>query len=304
MTEISMGAGAGGFNWLPVHVAERTGILEKRGLTLSIKRLGAVDKATAAVKAGEVQIAITPPEGAIRDFAGGGDLRIVGGNMNLLPMTLVASKRYERIEDLKGARLGTSSLTEGTAIYTMEMLARHGLEYPRDYSFVVAGVHPARWKALQEGTIDAAVQPMPLNFVAIDAGYSNLGEVTDYIPEIVFTALIVNRGWATQNRSSLVALLESLIEATRLVYDSANDSLLTEIMMELGQTDRRYAKRAIDEMRKLDAFARDLEIPKTALAKSLELMHKAKLADDAVVATGPGVIDDGFRAEALENLKK
>src|SRR5687767_1049285 len=107
MTEISMGAGAGGFNWLPVHVAERTGILERRGLTLSIKRLGAVDKATAAVKSGDVQIAITPPEGAIRDFASGGDLRIVGGNMNLLPMTLVARAHYQRIEDLKGARLGT-----------------------------------------------------------------------------------------------------------------------------------------------------------------------------------------------------
>jgi NitT/TauT family transport system substrate-binding protein len=183
------------------------------------------------------------------------------------------------------------------------MLARHGLEYPRDYSFVVAGVHPARWQALQDGRIDAAVQPMPLNFVAFDQGYSNLGEVTDYIREIVFTALIVNGDWATQHRAPLVALLESLIEATRVVYDAANDPLLTEIMMELGQTDQRYAERAIDEMRALDAFALDLAIPEAALAKSLELMHKAKLADDIVVATGPGVIDDRFRIEALGNLK-
>jgi NitT/TauT family transport system substrate-binding protein len=142
-----------------------------------------------------------------------------------------------------------------------------------------------------------------LNFVAFDQGYSNLGEVTDYIREIVFTALIVNGDWATQHRAPLVALLESLIEATRVVYDAANDPLLTEIMMELGQTDQRYAERAIDEMRALDAFALDLAIPEAALAKSLELMHKAKLADDIVVATGPGVIDDRFRIEALGNLK-
>jgi ABC-type nitrate/sulfonate/bicarbonate transport system substrate-binding protein len=91
MTEISLGAGAGGFNWLPVHLAERAGLLERRGLSLSIRRLGAVDKATAAVKTGDVHVAITPPEGAIRDFAAGGSLRIVGGNMNCLPMTLVAN---------------------------------------------------------------------------------------------------------------------------------------------------------------------------------------------------------------------
>ena len=75
----------------------------------------------------------------------------------------------------------------------MEVLRQHGLHYPGDYEFAVVGVHPARWKALQEGTIDAAVQLIPLNFVAEDAGYNNLGEVTDYIPEIVFTGLIVDR---------------------------------------------------------------------------------------------------------------
>ena len=160
MTEISMGAGAGGFNWLPVNVADKLGLLARKGLTLSIKRLGAVDKATAAVKSGDVQISITPPEGASKDFAADGDLRIVGGNMNRLPLTLVANARFKRIEELRGAKLGTSSMTEGTAIYTMEMLTKHGLRYPGDYEFAVVGVHPARWKALQEGTIDAAVQPV------------------------------------------------------------------------------------------------------------------------------------------------
>ena len=128
------------------------------------------------------------------------------------------------IEDLKGAKLGTSSLTEGTALYTMEVLRQHGLNYPGDYEFAVVGVHPARWKALQEGTIDAAVQLIPLNFVAVDAGYSNLGEVTDYIPEIVFTALIVDQTWAQAHRAEVVAFLRGLIEATRWVYDPANDA--------------------------------------------------------------------------------
>jgi len=303
VTEISIGAGAAGFNWLPVYAAEHVGLLKRRGLSLSIKRLGAVDKVTAAVKSGDVQVAITPPEGAIRDRAAGGDLRIVGGNMNRLPLTLVAHPRFKRVEDLKGAKLGTSSLTEGTALYTMEMLGKHGLTFPGDYEFAVVGVHPARWKALQDGTIDAALQPIPFDFMALDAGYSNLGDVGEYIPEIVFTSLIVNRTWAARNRATLVGLLSALIEATRMVYDTANDALLIEIMMELGQTHREHATRAIAEMRGREAFARELEIPRAAFAKSLELMRKAKLADDATVAAAPGVLDDSYRAEALKSVE-
>ena len=47
MIDVAMGAGAGGFNWLPVLVAERRGLFEQRGLKVARKRMGAVDKATA-----------------------------------------------------------------------------------------------------------------------------------------------------------------------------------------------------------------------------------------------------------------
>ena len=183
-TPVSLAGGALGFNWLPVFVAQARGLFDAHGLEVELRRLGSVDKATAAVRSGEANLAISPPEGALSDAVAGGNLRLIAANCNCLPLTLVAHQRFKRIEDLKGAVLGTSSLTEGTAIYTREMLAQHGLEYPRDYSFALAGVHQGRGKALQEGTIDGAVQPPPFNFLAIDAGYSDLGEVSDALSEL------------------------------------------------------------------------------------------------------------------------
>ena len=53
---LRVGGGAVGFNWLPVIVAERQGMFARRNLAIEIKRLGAVDKATAAVKAGELDL--------------------------------------------------------------------------------------------------------------------------------------------------------------------------------------------------------------------------------------------------------
>jgi ABC-type nitrate/sulfonate/bicarbonate transport system substrate-binding protein len=297
---LRIGGGAVGFNWLPVIAADREGMFARRGLSIEIKRLGAVDKATAAVKNGELDLVITPPEGALQDCANGGTLRIVAANVTRLPLSLIANPRFGSIEDLRGARLGTSSLTEGTALYTMEVLRQHGLNYPGDYEFAVVGVHPARWKALQEGTIDAAVQLIPLNFVAEDAGYANLGEVSDYIPEILFTALIVDATAAKRRRDDVVLFLEALIHGVRWVYDAANDDKLREIVRDLTQAEGRYAQQALDYMREKRSFAPDLAISDGALSTSIELMRKAGLADDRLVRNGRMALDESYLQAALK----
>lgn len=299
LRKLTVGGGAAGFNWLPIYFGNQCGVFAKHELQVEVKRLGTVDKATAAVKSGEIDLAITPPEGAIRDCATGGHLRIIAGNVNRLPLSLIANPGITRFEQLKGKKLGTSSMTEGTALYTMEVLRQKGLNYPGDYEFAVVGVHPARWKALQEGTIDAAVQLIPLNFVAEDAGYTNLGEVTDFIPEIVFTAIIADDRWAARNEDILVTFLKCLIEGTKLVYDPANDEALIALTKEITQAEGLYGKKALDYMRQKNVFPRDLAIPERAFAKSVELMAKAGLADDELVRRAPAVLDDRYRKKAV-----
>jgi NitT/TauT family transport system substrate-binding protein len=297
MTKIRIAAGGIGFNFLPVYVADRQGFFRKNGIEVETTLLPSVDKATAAVKDGEREVAITPTEGAIRDAVAGGHLRVIAANVNRLPLSLIAHPRFRRVEDLKGAVLGTSSLTEGTALYTMEVLRRHGLNYPGDYTFNVVGLHPARWKALQERTIDAAVQLIPLNFIAEDAGFVNLGEVTDYIPEIAFTAIIVDERWAEKNRAAIVGFLRALIQATAWMKDAANDAALLALMAEVIQAEGKYGRLSLDYMRRMRVFPDDLSIPAAALAKTVELMGKAGFpaADAARAAT---VLDDSYRKEA------
>ena len=302
MRQVKLVGGALGFNSLPVFVAERQGIFARKGLSVVLERLGSVEKATTAVRAGEADLALTPPEGTINDYLNGGGLRIIGGNVNRLPLTLIANPRYKRIEDLRGGKLGTSSLTEGTAIYTQEMLSQHGLKYPGDYEFAVVGVHPARWKALQEGTIDAAVQLVPLNFVAIDAGYSDLGEVTDYIPEIAFTTLIADRGWLERNGQTAVDFMAGLLEATSVIYDPGNDDVLRPIVMEITNSDEQYAQRSLDYARTKTVYAKQLEIPDTALGKTIELMIKAGLLEADREDPARGVFDPSYLEQARRAL--
>lgn len=291
LAEVALAGGALGFNWLPVFVADRLGIMNRHGVKVTLKRMGTVDKATAAVLSGEADLAITPPEGAIADAISGGRLRIVAGNANRLPMTLVAHPRIKQIKDLKGCVLGTSSMTEGTAIYTMEMLSQHGLKYPGDYEFAVVGVHPERWQALQEGRIDAAVQPVPLNFVAIDAGYSNLGEVTDAIPEIAFTTLIGANDWLERNQAKLQGLLIGLIEATSAIYDPSQEHAVIPVLADITKSSDSYSRRALAYMREQALFPRRLEIPAPAFKTTVDLMVKAGLLESSKREEAAAVFD-------------
>jgi hypothetical protein len=47
-------------------------------------------------------------------------------------------------------------------------------------------------------------------------------------------------------------------------------------------------------------FSPDLSIPDAAFAKSIELMQKASLADDRLVANARNVLDDSYRLAALK----
>ena len=56
------------------------------------------------------------------------------------------------------------------------MLATVGLNHPADYLLAVVGTHPPRWELLQQGTTDAGLQSRPYDQIAIEAGFSDLGD--------------------------------------------------------------------------------------------------------------------------------
>jgi NitT/TauT family transport system substrate-binding protein len=299
LREINIGAGAAGFNFLPIFLAQHYGLFRQRGIAVTVKRTGSTDKATAALASGDLHIAITPPEGAIASYVNGGPLRIVGGNLNTLPLTLIANSRFKRPEDLRGASLGTSSLTEGTAIYTMEILAQHGLAYPGDYTFSLVGIHTARWEALKNGTLDAALQLVPLNFVALDQGFSNLGNADEYLPNLAFISILVDGRWAAANRDALIDVLAAISEATELMYNEKNDASSLALANEHVQTEERYLRSSLNLVRNKMMMPRDLAVPVAALATSIRLMRRAGLLDESTEKDPLGVIDDSFRLEAL-----
>ncbi|MBB5539024.1 ABC transporter substrate-binding protein [Rhizobium giardinii] len=292
---LSLAGGAQGFNWLPVFIAEEHGIFARHGLTIEYKKMGTVDKATIAVLEGEADLAITPPEGAVSNFVKGGELRVIASNSNRLPMSLVAQPSIKSIKDLKGKKVGTSSLTEGTAIYTQMLLSKEGLQYPGDYEFELAGIHTKRWEALLAGEIDCAPQPAPWNFLAEREGFNLIGEINEVIPEIVFAAVIGRKNWLDGNRDVVVRFLRALIDAYAITNDPGREDVTLPIFQRITtKDDVDLAARGLSYMRDMGMWPADLFIPQAAMDTTIDLMIRATLLDEAARAVAGDVFDRGF----------
>lgn len=299
-THFRLVGAAQGFNWLPVFVAIEKGMFAAAGLEVELQKLGGVDKATKAVLDGEAELAITPPEGAVSDYVAGGEIRMIASNSNRLPMSLVARPEVTSLAGLKGKTIGTSSLTEGTAIYTQIMLAEEGLHYPGDYEFALAGIHTSRWDAMQAGEIDAAPQPAPWNFLAEDAGYNLLGEIPDYIPEIVFAGIIGKKAWLDANPGVIGPFLRALDEAYAFANDPANEAECAEIFQQITtKDDAGLAHRGFVYIRDLGMWPAHMEVTGKALATTIDLMIRAGLLAEDKRTEARGVFASEYLKEAL-----
>ena len=190
--------------YAPAWIADQRGFLRDEGLVVRLRSFGSTDGTTAALRDGIVPITIGSPEGSIANALGGGDLRLVSGFVNRPPLSMIAQPRYHSMSELRGAKLGTTSLKEGTCHLMEKMMAAHGMHQPADFQFVMAGAHPQRWEALKAGTLDAAIQLVPFNYIAEESGFPNLGEVDEYVPDFLFCAVCTRMNWANENRDHLI----------------------------------------------------------------------------------------------------
>ena len=295
MDQIAMGMVAPAFVFFPVWVAEEQGLFAAEGIEVRTVVHGATDKVTTALAAGETQIGMVTPEGTIIDALAGGSLRLITGNANRAPLSLIVQKGIASIADLRGKRVGTSSLKEGTAVMVQAILAAHGLHYPGDYEFAVVGAHPQRWEHLQKGTIEAGLQLLPLNYVAEDAGFPRLAETSDYVPRYAFTAIGLDETWGQANRGLVVRLLRALKAAT--VWADANREAAAPILARATGTGDGYALRGLGEMLDGGVTPRDLRIEPEALEAVFAAMRTTEMVAPDAPLSYAAVVDDSYLAE-------
>jgi NitT/TauT family transport system substrate-binding protein len=273
MREITVGVVAPAYVNVPLWVAQERGFLEARGLSATERILGSTHGVTGALRDGTVDVALTAPEGSIADAVADGPLRMVAGLIDRPPLSLIAIPAHQTIDDLRGGRIGTSSMTEGTRHVAERMLAAHGLTYPADYDFALEGSHVERWKALQAGTIDAALQMIPYDDIATDAGFTNLGPAAGPATgAFSFNAACVR---LPADRAVLTPFLAALAEGSRWFHAHVEEA--AEIAAARTAIEPRYALRACRKLAADGVIPPDLRSAPDALAAAVGALRSSGL---------------------------
>ncbi len=204
----------------PLWVASKLGFFDKQGLDVQLVLVNGADKSTMALMGGSVFISTGGVDTVIAAVEQGADIETIGGIINGLTHYIMGGKKFKTFEDLRGANIGSSGLTSGTAFVLRRVLRAKGMEYPRDYNLINVGGSAQAFLSLVAGRIDAAIIAVPLNYEAAQMGYPVIAKVVDFIPNYQLTDVTVKRSWAEKNRPSVVRFMKGLALAMRWMYDN------------------------------------------------------------------------------------
>ena len=75
--------------------------------------------------------------------------------------------------------------------------------------------------------MDAATQLVPFNYMAEEAGFSNLGDVDEFVPDFLFCAVCARLSWTNAHAKQLTGLLRALRRGTEALYEDPDGAAAT-----------------------------------------------------------------------------
>jgi ABC-type nitrate/sulfonate/bicarbonate transport system substrate-binding protein len=264
--------------FLPFFVAQKNGFYGAENLNVELIQMGTPAVSLQALVAGQIHISNINPDGIIIVDEKGANLKAIAGVVNGVAYTLVGGKAYKKLEDIRGTRLGVGSLKGGPTTFLLEYLRAKGFNYPRDYGLaLVSGGTPARLAALETGAVSAAVLGVPQSDMALDAGFTRLGDVSEILPTFQFTTVNVNPAWAEKNRPTVVKFLKAHIRSLRWIHDHIDDA--ADLMTREMGIKPPYSRKGLDYFTRKGLFPKDGAITLEGMKINIEVQ-----ARDGVIA--------------------
>jgi len=165
-----------------------------------------------------------------------------------------------------------------------------------DYEIAAVGGAPTRWKLLQEGKIDAALQPFPLSYESDAAGFTNLGPIADYVPDYEFTVVFADAAWAKSNASVVTAYLRALRRGQAFITSDPEET--ASIAARELRTTPALAARALADTARIGIIPDGLTVSQKGLARVFSTLQRAGLVAASEPYDRGKFVDDSYLANA------
>ena len=210
------------------YIAVEKSYYEAENLYVDTIVVGAATGVLHQLAAGSLNIAQAATDQSLRAILRGAPIRIVAGAASNAPFRLVAARTIRNWEDLKGKTISVGGTTDVTLYFLRVMARKNGLA-DGDYDLLYGGGTPNRFAQLVSGAVAAAILTNPVDFSALEQGFSDLGSVPQYLPNWAQNNILVDTRWALQHRATLVAFLRARIKATEYFYQPVNRDDVDEV---------------------------------------------------------------------------
>ncbi|HEY1372948.1 MAG TPA: ABC transporter substrate-binding protein [Candidatus Binatia bacterium] len=230
--------------YLPAYVAKAKGMFKDEGLDVEmIVMLGGRSGVQALAGGGVhfvMQIGATLPA-----IWSGADFKIVAQMLNMLPFSLMARPEIQRLEDLRGKRIGLSVGTTTQAL-VHELLKTKGLDPDKGFEYVNIPGAAARIAALEKGLVAAAPISAPGDLKAIHAGFKRLVFLGDVLPEISATGLIASAQYIKENPRIVERMVRAIVRGTLAARDEPATAIeVMQTSMKMNPEDARETYRLV-----------------------------------------------------------
>ena len=217
---------------LPFWVAQDIGLFNKYGVDVEPVFIRGAPILVAGLAAGDIQVGSTGGSATLAAVAGGQDLKIIAAFGSRNNFDLMAQPNLKRPEDLRGKRIGLTSIGGTTWMALLLWLEHFGLDVQRDKMQLQAlGEQALTVQALEAGIINAAVLDGINSSRIKPKGFTVIGEYSDLKHQFLSQALVVQRSFLQQRSDTLEALLKAEIEAVAYIVAPKNKTAAVKTLM-------------------------------------------------------------------------
>jgi NitT/TauT family transport system substrate-binding protein len=255
-------------SYLAAGVAAKRGFFKEEGLDVEIVRMNA-NVAMSSLISGDVDYTMIFAS-VIRAAMRGIPLKVIAVLIDSPPYAFIARPEISAMKTLKGKTVGIGVYGSSNDIIARMMLERSGIDPDKETKLVAFGSDSARFAALKEGLVEAAIIAPPADAQARKLGLNVLARANDLF-KFPHIGLGTTNKKLQERNEEVVRVIRAFIKANRFVRDHRQEAI--NVLMEWGRTQKEDAVASYDST--WQVFSPDGTMPDDGMRLVIDDAQKA-----------------------------
>ena len=233
----------------PLWLAEEQGYFSKYGMESQAIFLRSATILVTGLSSGDIQVGTGGGSAALAAVSAGHDVKIVGSFSTRNSYDFVAQPHIKRAEDLRGKKVGVTSIGGGSWMGAMLWLEHLGLDPQRDQITMLAvGDQTVQSQAVENGTVDATPLDGVFSRRLRQKGLTILGEYEDLKTPMINQSAMVSAALLQQKPDIAENFLKAMIESIAFTFAPKNKPLVVKTIMRRLKADQNSAEEGYEDL--------------------------------------------------------